>query len=97
MSAGTADAGPRRFYEPSRMLRTDKGLCHSIVVKVMYTGHGHAGVVLSQYNSSRYVWMSDTYGNMKITMITTDPAAALNAFRARVMEALAPNDDETDE
>jgi len=92
MSNTTADAGPRRFYKPGEMLRNERGLPHSIVVKVMYTGHGHSGVVLSQYNNSRYVWISDTYGNVKITMITTDMAAAVTAFRARVVTALTTDD-----
>ncbi len=83
----------REHITPGSTVRNARGVVHS-VFKVLNTGYGFAGVLLTTRligngNTISYgVWIVSAEGRVSATMSTEDFAAAHGAFEARVIKAL---------
>jgi len=93
------DMGPRTYWTPGTVLPeeyTDQLResptalkHHHIVTRAFFTGQGHAGVLISQYNAQEWaVWQVDVYGNPSLFSFNTDVDLMREVYRERVGEHL---------
>lgn len=93
--------GPRMYWTPGTPLPdeyTEKlregmsGLRHThIVASAFFSGFGHAGILLSQWDSREWaVWRVDQYGNPKLFDVVADRSRAEGQALGLIEESFPP-------
>lgn len=91
--------GPREYWTPGSILPEEYtdvlrqgGLKHHhVVVSALFTGQGHAGRLLTQYQGTEWaVWTVDVYGTPKLHDMTGDEMHARQLFTEQTTGAVSP-------
>lgn len=82
----------REHFTPGDTVRSIRGDVHT-VFKVLHTGYGFAGVLLTTRDTGRAhitycTWTVSAEGRARCTMTTDDFPAASGAFEARVVKEI---------
>lgn len=80
----------KEYFTPGDVLTDWVGVAH-FVWKVLHTGYGKAGVLVTIRTTGSFlysVWLVDQEGNIYRTAETADAAVAHGMFEARVIQAL---------
>lgn len=80
------------FFAPGDTVRSARGDVHS-VFKMMHTGYGFAGVLLTtRAGANKHItyvtWIVTAEGEVRAVMTTDDPPAALGSFEANTVKAI---------